>query len=32
VRRADPAGPRGQQAWILAGVVALLAYWTWNGR
>jgi NADH-quinone oxidoreductase subunit L len=32
VRRVQPEGTRAQQVLILAGTVALLAYWTWSGR
>ncbi|HEV2010888.1 MAG TPA: proton-conducting transporter membrane subunit [Candidatus Limnocylindria bacterium] len=32
VRRVQPEGARAQQALILAGTVALLAYWTWSAR
>jgi len=32
IGRADPVGPRAQQALLLAGTVALLAFWTWSAR
>jgi NADH-quinone oxidoreductase subunit L len=32
LRRANPESARAQQALVLAGTVALLAFWTWSAR